>query len=118
MVGVQIPRLQPAAGGRIVMDIKGGEDFRLVGAVAHGAGVGAIAQGQAQGINHDRLAGPGFTGDHRQFVGDIQIQLFDNGKIADVDVCEHSGRDRAWLILGVCHHDREIGGLSPSSKAR
>ncbi len=86
---IQLPIGQPLAGGRVVADIKGGEHFRPVVAVADNAGVGPVAQGQAQGIDDHGLARPGFPADRGEAVFRLQFQLVHGGKVTNAQMGQH-----------------------------
>jgi hypothetical protein len=47
------------------------------------AGVGARAGGQAQGVEDDRLAGPGFAGQRGQALADGKVQALDEHDVTD-----------------------------------
>ena len=55
----------------------------------HGAGVGAIAQRKAEGIDEDGLAGAGFSGEHAQTGVELHFDLVDDRIIPDCDQAEH-----------------------------
>ena len=62
---------------------------RLLGTAADQIGAGAVAEQQAKGIDDDRLAGPGLAGQDVEAPGKLDLQLIDNGKIADLQFDEH-----------------------------
>ena len=89
LAGMEVAGPQPGDGLGNGADIKAGDDLRPFAAVAHGPGVGPVAQAQAQGIEHDGLAGAGLTGDDGHAGAKIDLQRGDDGVIADTDVGEH-----------------------------
>ncbi|MCY1358074.1 hypothetical protein D9M69_445910 [compost metagenome] len=99
-VVVQVAFGQPGAGFGDVGEVEAGEYVRLVGAGAHHAAVGAVAEGQAEGVEHDRLAGTGFAGDHGHAAFEFQVQVFDNGVVVDRQVYQHGATPALrWLAI-------------------
>ncbi len=90
---------QPGAGFRDVDQIEGGQDIGLVRTRADHAAVGAIAQGQAQGIEHDRLAGAGFPCDHAHPAIEFEIEMFNDGVVMYGQVHQHKGRSQALGLV-------------------
>ncbi|MNE31463.1 hypothetical protein D3C80_1250330 [compost metagenome] len=88
-VAVEIALGQPGLGLRDIGQVEGGEDVGLVGAGAHHATVGAVAQGQAEGVEHDRFAGTGFTGDDAHAAGEFEVEVLDDGVIMYGQVHQH-----------------------------
>ncbi|MCY1358144.1 hypothetical protein D9M69_446680 [compost metagenome] len=99
-VVVQVALGQPGASFGDVADVEAGENVGLVGAGAHHAAVGAIAQGEAEGVEHDRLAGSGFAGDHGHSTLELQVQVLDDGVVMDRKVYQH-GATPALRWLGI-----------------
>ncbi len=60
-----------------------GGDHGLARPVAHQGGVGSRAQGQAQRIQDDRLAGPRLAGERGQARPERQVQAFDQDDVAN-----------------------------------
>ena len=71
--------------------------------MAHAARVGALAQAQAQGAEHDRLAGAGFPGNGRHAVMQIQIETIDDGVITNGELYQHENlRASETRLISVC----------------
>src|ERR1700730_10323717 len=70
-------------GGIDGIDGEFGADIGFGRAFAHHADVAAPAQRQAQGIDQDRFAGPGFAGQYREPGSEFQFNHIDNDKIAN-----------------------------------
>ncbi|MCY1407250.1 hypothetical protein D9M71_225450 [compost metagenome] len=88
-VAVQVALGQPGLGLWDVGQVEGGEDVGLVGAGAHHATVGAVAEGQAEGVEHDGFAGTGFTGDDAHAASKFEVEVFDDGVIMYGQVHQH-----------------------------
>src|SRR5690606_24516036 len=99
-VAVQVALGQPGAGLGDVLQVEAGEDVGLVRAGAYHAAVGAVAQGQAEGVEHDRLAGAGLAGDHGHAALQLEVQVFDDGVVVDGQVHQHGERPRV-VVLGI-----------------
>ena len=69
---------------------KQGGDAGLIGAVAHQPGRGADTKRQAQTVQQNALAGPGFAGEHRQPWAEREIEAVDQDHIADVQRGQHA----------------------------
>ena len=78
--GLQLVRL-----GRLELR----DDRALLGAGAHEAAVAAAAQGQAQRIQDDRLAGAGLAGEHGQAAGEAELEALDQHDVADREAFQH-----------------------------
>jgi len=98
-VVVQVAFAQPLACFGDAAQLEAGEDVGLVGAGAHHAAVGAIAQGQAEGVEHDRFAGAGFAGDHRHAGVQLKVEVLDDGVIVNSKMYQHGGRSQAYVWL-------------------
>ena len=75
-----------------------GGDRGGVGAVAHQLGVGAEPERETERVEQDRLAGPGFPGQHAKTRLELDIQTTDQDDVADGKRSEHSDR-RAYQTL-------------------
>jgi hypothetical protein len=64
-------------------------DFGQFGAGAHPFARGAIAQQQTHGVDDDRLARAGLAGENVQPRAKTQLELVDNGKVADAQFGKH-----------------------------
>ena len=98
-VVVQVALAQPLAGFGDGGQVEAGENVGLVGAGAHHAAVGTIAQGQAEGIEHDRFAGAGFAGYHRHAGVQLEVEVFDDGVVVNRKMYQHGGRSQAYVWL-------------------
>src|SRR5699024_7846358 len=61
-IGVQLVFGKPGAGAGGIGDVEACGNVGAVAAVAHGVGVGAVAQDQVQRVDQNRLAGARFAG--------------------------------------------------------
>ncbi len=93
-VAVQVALGEPAAGFGDLRQIEAGEDVGLVRAGAHHAAVGTVAQAQAEGIEHDRLAGTGFAADGTHAGIQLEVQVVDDGVVVYGQVHQHGERSR------------------------
>ena len=75
--------------GMIRLDVEGGRDLPLRGALAHQGRVAAPAEREREGVEQDRLAGPGLAGEHRQAGRAIDIEPLDQDDIANRKTGEH-----------------------------
>ncbi len=95
---------QDGVGGMIPGEIEGGGDGGLRGAAAHRVGVRARAQGQAQRIDQDRLAGAGLAGQRAQAAARIaregKVELLDQDEVTDRKRDKHRRPTRT--IRGTC----------------
>ena len=90
---------QPCFGFGDVRQVEGGQDVGLVGARAYHATVGAVAKRQAEGVEHDRLAGAGFACDYAHPAIQFKIQMFNDGVVMYRQVHEHDGRSQALGLV-------------------
>ena len=74
-----------------------GGDRGLIGAAAHQRGVGAHAEREAEAVEEDRLAGPGFTGQHAKSRLELQLQPVDQDDIVDGQLPKHAARAQLWV---------------------
>ncbi|MNH02020.1 hypothetical protein D3C79_612480 [compost metagenome] len=88
-VVVQVAFGQPGMRLGDVHQVEGGEDVCLVGAGAHHAAVGPVAQGQAEGVEHDRFAGTGLAGDDGHAAGNFEVEVLDDGVVVNGQVHQH-----------------------------
>ena len=95
----QVALGQPGMGLGNVDQIEGRQNVGLVGARANHAAVGAIAEGQAQGVEHDRLAGAGFPCDHAHPAIEFEIEMFNDGVVVYGQVHQHKGRSQALGLV-------------------
>ncbi len=86
---VQVALGEPGARIGDVIQVEAGEDVGLVCADAHDAAVGAIAQGEAEGVEHDRFAGTGFPADHAHAALQFEIEVFDDGVVVNGQMNQH-----------------------------
>ena len=69
--------------------IEHGRDLALLLALPHGGPVAAPAKRQSQGIEQDRLARTGLSGQHRQTRPELQVEPVDQDEVANAKLCEH-----------------------------
>ena len=69
-------------------------DLRALGARAHGARVGAIAEREAERVHEDRLAGAGLAGHHAEAARELELDLVDDRVVPDLDQAQHSSQPR------------------------
>jgi hypothetical protein len=84
-----------------------GADGRGVRPVPHQPGFAAAAEGEAERVEQDRLAGPGLAGQRRQAFGKAKRKLFDQNHIPDRKSGQH----------GIRRATRGCGRRSPSRRA-
>jgi len=90
---------QPGMSFGNVDQVESGQNVGLVGARANHAAVGAVAKGQAQGVEHDRLAGAGFPCDHAHPAIKFEIEMFNDGVVMYGQVHQHKGRSQALGLV-------------------
>ncbi len=73
----------------VALDLEGGRDLPLLGAVAHKARVAAAAERKREGIEQDRLARAGFAGEHRQAGRVVDVEPFDQDDVTNRETGEH-----------------------------
>ena len=61
-------------GGESRVGIEFGAHVEPLGAFAHRAGVGPVAQRQLQRVDQDGFARAGFTGQHREAAGQVEFE--------------------------------------------
>ena len=82
--------LQPGAGFRDTGNVEAGGNVGALGAMAYGTGIGPATHGQPQGIEHNRLAGAGFTGQGCHTAVELEFNPFCNGVVRYRELCEHA----------------------------
>ncbi len=93
--------------------IEGRRHLPLLGALAHQRGVAAGAERQREGIEQDRLAGPGLAGQDRKAGGEIDVEPVDQDDVADREPGKHGDcGSEYWAAPGPARADRD----SPSSE--
>ena len=65
-------------------------DDCLIFTGTHISGVGTASESRGDRLDNDGLPGTGFPGDHIAPLMKIHVQVIDDGKILDLDVCNHS----------------------------
>ena len=80
IAGWQTVFIQPCQQGRGA--VEGGVDLAALCAFAHHGGVCARAQGQLQCVNQDRLACAGFTCEHGEAPGQVQLERANDHEVA------------------------------------
>ena len=86
---VEIALAQPRLGCGNVGYSEGHADFGALAAGAHGRGVGAITEAQAQRVEHDGFPGSCFAGDYGHALREIHLELCHDGVVANVNLGEH-----------------------------
>jgi len=81
--------VEQRAHGMIGVNGELGADACLLGARAEQLGIGAAAEGEAERIQQDRLAGAGLAGQHGEAGIDLEIQAVDEDDVADRQVQQH-----------------------------
>jgi hypothetical protein len=92
----------------VARNIEHGGNLALLDALSDERLISAATQGQSEGIEQDRLAGAGFTGQHGKPVGEIDIEAVDQHDVADRESGEHG----AFTVLAVI-----VPGLAPGIHA-
>ena len=80
---VQFVVAQPGQGGRGVVQGELGRQFGAFGTMADHATVGAQSAEEGQGIDQQRFACAGFTGNHRHSCAELQFGSADHGEILE-----------------------------------
>ncbi len=88
-VVVEVALFEPGLGLGNVAQVERGKDVCLVGTRPDHAAVGPVAQSQAQGVEHDRLAGTGFASNNAHASIQFQIKVFDDGVVVYGKVHQH-----------------------------
>jgi hypothetical protein len=86
---IQVVRPQPVRRRRGSGKVKLGIHFRTFAAGPNEAGVGAIAQGERQGVDQDRLAGTGFAGQRAESRLKIEFQPVNQDEVANCQTTQH-----------------------------
>ncbi len=79
----QVVAVQPLRHAGQIVDGKLGADLRARAALAHQAGIAALAQHQGQGIDQDRLAGAGLPGERGEARLELEVEAVDDDEVAD-----------------------------------
>lgn len=95
----QVALGEPVAGLGDGTDVEAGENVGLVRSGTYRAAVGAVAEGKAEGVEHDRLARTGFAGDHAHAGSEFEIQVLDDGVVVNGQVNQHGGRLRGFCLV-------------------
>ena len=83
---------QKRAGAMVGRQVKAGRHFALFCALAHQIGAPAPTQNEPQTVQQDRLACPGFAGQHIQAGLKHQIQPINDQHVADFKGSQHQAR--------------------------
>ena len=86
-IGIEAGFGQPGHEGRRQIEL--GRDLGPRRAFAHHAGIAAAAEGELQGIDEDRFAGPGLAGEHGQAGREIELEGVDDDEIANGKAQQH-----------------------------
>lgn len=79
--------------------IEDGGDVGARGALAQHAGVAALAQRQGQGVDEDGLARAGLAGKHGEARAEMDLGLFDDDEVADMQGAQHGGANYSTLSV-------------------
>jgi len=75
---------EPGAGFRVlIIQLEGGRKFGGVPSFGNHAGIGAVAEEQAERVDQDGLAGSGFAGNGGEAGLEFQLLCLDDGEVAD-----------------------------------
>ncbi len=77
---------QPVARRLAVADVEPGAYFSAFLSMTHAGGIGPVSQQQTQRIQQDRLAGAGFPGKRAHARAEIDLQVINDGKVADLQI--------------------------------
>ena len=94
-------------------EFEGGGHARLVFSGTHQPAVGAVAEHQPERVEQDRLARPGFAGEHAEPAAKIEVECLDQHDIADGQAGEH----RQWLSAA-SRARHACGAALPTASAR
>ena len=89
--GVEVVGGQPGDYLRQPTDLEGRRHLGPLATGTHDAGIGAVAEGQRQRIDQDRLAGPGFPGQRAETGRKLEFQPVDDDEVANCKVAQHQG---------------------------
>ena len=96
--GLKPSLVQP--GGQAGRAVKFSTDVAAFGAFAHHAGISPRAKGQLQRVNQNRFARAGFTRQHREAVGEVQVQRPDDDKVPQGNAFQtHATPSFQWSFL-------------------
>jgi hypothetical protein len=85
--GIEAGLGQPADEAR--RDVEFGADLRACGALAHHADIATAAERELQGVDEDRLAGAGLSGQHGEKPVELDLELGDDHEIAERQPAQH-----------------------------
>ena len=89
VVEVECLLLEPCGDRGQTRDIEFSRKLGAPGAVAHQLGAAALAEDQPERVHENGLAGAGFTGQHGHSRFELDIDLVDDRKIANLQVHQH-----------------------------
>jgi len=96
--------------GRVVGGGEDGGGRGLFGPGPHQTGVGACPQRQAEGVENDRLAGPGLAGQHGQAAMDLEVERIDQHDVADGEGGQHGPAPMAFTGAGARGREAQGSG--------
>lgn len=103
---IQVVRLQALGCDRRIVEIELGTYLGTLATCPYQAAVGAIAEGKGQGIDKNRLAGAGFTGQGAEAPLKFELQAIDQHEIANRQTAEH---DRVVVeMIAQCSFGRSL----------
>ena len=90
LVGRHVVLRQQLEGRMVARHLELGADRTLLRPGAHERALGTAAQSQAQGVEQDRLAGPGLAGERGEPLSQIELEPLDQHDVADLEAPQHS----------------------------
>ncbi len=89
IIVVELAFGEPLAGRMVGRQLEGEADFGTLAAGADCARVGAIAEGESERVDENRLAGTRFAGHDREPGAHLDFDVVDNRVITDAQQGEH-----------------------------
>ena len=97
-----------------LVELEGRGDLALLHPVPHQAGVAARAERQREGVEQNRLAGPGLAGEHRKPAGELDVEALDQNDVADRESDEHESQPRPSFLKALLIQELWVScGSSP-----
>ncbi len=98
----------------VVVELEGCDDLTLLRSVPHQAGVPARPERQREGIEQDRLAGPGLAGEHREARSELDVEALDQDDVADRESDQHESQPRPSFLKALLIQEPSVSrGSSP-----
>ena len=96
LVGRHVVLGQELEGRVVACHLELGADRPLLRPGADERALGAAAQRQTQGVEQDRLAGPGLAGERGEPLSQIELEPLDQHDVADLEAPQHSHSRCRW----------------------